>query len=71
MKNNLEEIHILVRSSLGSTLQKQKMVFVLQCSHLFVPLSCRSKVLTFEKTQINLFFYSLNRTFAAQNKRHG
>lgn len=49
---------------------KEKGIFLLYFSHLFVPLICRSKVLTFENPKRNLVFLfgfcSLNRTFVCE-----
>ena len=53
-----------------SEVQKEKGVFLLYFSHLFVPLTWRSKVLTFENPKRNLVFLfgfcSLNRTFVCE-----
>ena len=71
------EFHSLNRTSdlkveryFRSEVQKEKGVFLLYFSHLFVPLTCRSKVLTFENPKRNLVFLfgfcSLNRTFVCE-----
>ena len=55
---------------MSNVIMKEKSFFPLYFAHLFVPLRRTSKVLTLEKMQINLVFYSLNRTFAGKRNEY-